>query len=416
MKYRVAVKDLKGRTILELGEDICTSRSGVGRFIKRNFHLCDIVQVECCTEAPDSVVYLRNSEQRVLARFRMNMEGALEAMQFFYQCNLHQLHDETGNLFPEFEIVLNSKKKTEMQLLEVKDEMSMMESFFRLAAMFCCLLTLMLVYEATLAGADRREWIWVAVSFIFMLPFALLWMTAKFFSRRKNETVKMRVLRIISGAFDISGVVLACTFYLIPFTLCIKISMLYQIAVWIFYLCFHKQMCFMWATSEKILVPYAGMIMFCFAVSYYTYTYPLKMEAVENARGMIIVIAAALIFVTGFDCETWAQQFTRVAFVAFLCFIFSEDLPVLFDTGEVHHVEAEILEKEEQKSPRNADRYYLHLEMENGAYEAVRISQILYNDVEEGESVYVCIHSSLLSDYYYLHSKENDCETVWLKR
>lgn len=408
---KITVKKPKQHTILELNDDICCYHyaASLTTNVTKKFRIQDISRVECCGAETKEWVYLRDSQNKLLAKFNIQCEGAYEAIQFFYNCNLHKLTNENGEYYPEFDIILSEEQRD----LTLKETVRELLDILPIGVGFFGLLALMLIQENVLMG--ENSWGFAIFGVIILLPYLVLWILGIFYFPKREGEIKTKILRMVSHTLNLAGMILACTYFLIPLTLCMKILYAYQLVVGLFCILFHKKLYFMLAEEGKVLVPYWGVIWFAMASTYYTYTNAMYPAFLNDTRMGITFLAALFMFATSlFDGNGWSTIWGRVTFVALLSFLCTEELPVAFDTGESYHIEAEILEKEEHISSRNANKYYLYLETEDGEYIKEMISQILFNDVEKGDTVYLCMHESMLSDYYYLHLPESDCGQIWL--
>ena len=161
------------------------------------------------------------------------------------------------------------------------------------------------------------------------------------------------------------------------------------------------------------MVPYVGVLYFHFLSAYYTYIYNVNPDRILNVKWGIFALFAVLFLAFSYDCDSWLPRAGRIALLAWVTFLGMEGLPVLFDTGNTMHMPVEVLQKESIKSARNAEVFNIYISAGDGYTGKERISERLYNDIEIGDKIILCYHESSLSDYYYYHLPEDDCEYLW---
>lgn len=408
---KITVKTAKQQTVLELNDDICCYhyKTSLTTNVTKKFKLEEIKRIECSGKERREWIYLKNYEDELLAKFSLEFIGALEAVQFFYNCNLGKVYRENGEPYPVFEIVLSNKQKELENLMSEIEELNGMWIF---AIGFFGLLFVMLIQEVIFTGTGKlSDWFFLLFGLIILLICIVPWFLTIFYREKKKKDIKVKILRGVSNVLNFTGMIFACIHYQIPLTVCVKIRFLYMLVVAFFYLMFYKKMHFILPEDQgQVVVPYIGVLWFNCAAVYYSYTNALNPSAVMNVRQGIVFVASLLIFVTSLlACHGWGIIWGRVAFVALLSFLCTEDLPVAFDTGESYHIEAIVTEKERFTSGRNAAKHYLYLDI-GGEGTREEISQILYDDVKINDTVLICVHEGILSDYYYVHKPESDCE------
>lgn len=408
---KITVKTAKQQTVLELSDDICCYHYKVALTtnVTKKFKLEEVKRIECSGKEKREWIYLKNSENKLLAKFSIQYIGAQEAIQFFYNCNLRKVSRENGEPYLTFEIVLSTDQK---ELEDLISELEELDGFWTFAVGFFGLILLMLIQEAVFTGTGKMsDWIFPLFGLMILTIYIIPWVLIAFYREKKKEDMKIRIPRGISRILNFTGIFFACIYYLMPLTICIKIQFLYMVVVAIFYLLFYKKMYFILPEDRgQVLVPYMGVIWFGFAAGYYIYTNALNPAVVMNVRQGIVFVSALLIFITSLLAYNgWGTIWGRVAFIALLSFLCTENLPVAFDTGKFYHIEATVVEKERITSARNAANHYLYLDID-GEGTREEISQILYDDVKINDTVLICVHEGILSDYYYVHKPESDCE------
>lgn len=417
---RITVVTIFGRPLLEIGDDRC--RYFLSPDETREFRLQDIAQVE---RQGDLRVCLWNSEHRLLAAFRMNMQNGTAAMRFFRDCNLHRLTDGSGNLLPEFEILVTPQKMNLKNMLDskwIEEYSSFYAIFFGLAAV--------LVFQELLMKAGNLLIIEIiAAGLLFLITAGVLFLWALGVVNRKKDPTYQNLfsgllneknpafyqspvwldrIRLTALFLNTAGILLACLFRLMPALLAMKLSILFPLIVWLFYLCFHRVMGF--APSHmtgKIMVPWPGALYFSLAVSHVFFLYPKLETHVRMMRVVLFVIFAFLFCAVGHNCKSRLNLAAQIVLLAFVCFLGTKGLPVLFDTGESWHQTVEVVEKEMSGGGgRRAVICYLEVATATGSKERYSVSEALYSQVEEGDFISMCWHSGILTDYFYFEQRK----------
>ncbi len=400
---KIIVKNKKGHPVLELSEDICIFQ--ISKEARRKFQLQDIARVERYGDRLNAYVYLKDQTGKILAQFRMNMENGPAVLRFFRDCNLGKITDKNGQPMPAFEIIVLKEEIT-----------ATLEGFLGLTgawAGFWGIMFLLAVYDWLLTEYQTIDWVFFWILIIFTLPAVLAFLAVKLFCLPDFLRRDRKGLRILSSVLNIAGIVLACFLWKLPFSVVMKIDVIYPVLVWVLYLCFHRNMCWFPLDPKKVMVPYVGVLYLDFISNYYVYMYPIHTESVWNVRLGIFALFSILFLLFSYDCDNWLPRAWRIGVLAWVTLFGMEGLPALFNTGVSYHHTIEVMEKEIHHNPRGAEGYYILLPLENGYAEWERISEAFYNKVEAGEEIVLCYHESVLSDYCYFHCPEEECEDIW---
>lgn len=422
---RVTIVTKFGRLLLEIGEDRC--RYFLTPNEVREFRLQDIAQVE---RQGNLRVCLWDSGHQLLAAFRMNMQNGAAAMRFFRDCNLHRLTDGSGNLLPEFEILVTPEKMNLKSVLDsrwTEEESTFYAIFLGLAAVLVFQELLMkknyiLMVEAVAAGILLA----LTVGVLFLWALGMIhrkkdsvyqYLFSGLLSKKKTAFYQtpawLNRIRGLALSLNIIGILLACLFRLLPASLSMKLSVLFPLIIWGFYLCFYQVMDF--APSHmigKIMVPWPGALYFSLAVSNGFFLHLERKTYILIMRGALFVILAFLFCAAGHKCKSRKSLALQLALLACICFLGTEGLPVLFDTGENWHQTVEVVEKEISGGGRGAVIYYLDFLTDTGDKVRYSVSEALYFQVEDGDSVWMCWHSGMLSDYFYFHQPDEGHESM----
>lgn len=369
----------------------------------------EVIEGELTTREPQVTLWDRSGKK--LARFEENMENAAEALYFIQN---HRTSAETANI--------EEDEETEISIQMIASASGFM----------CCLIGLMLVLETFFRNQGVRvmDLAFSSFALFFGILSAFLWLYGKYFKRRNvyfklfnalleeenpafyQTKGRLGAIWILASLLNLAGILLAGTYWLLPMSVYIKLSLINLFIPWIFYLCFPRVMGWMPSfLSGKLMVPWVGAIYFSFASTYFTYIHTENEEWVMHVRIGLAVVMVILYLVPYYGEFLLGLFYGGV--LGLSVFLFTEELPVLFDTGEAWHQEAEVVEKEEIPSPRNATSYYLILEVENGRTKKIRVSEAVYLDIQESDMVQLCWHSSLLEDYYYIHMDGEACDRLW---
>lgn len=349
---------------LALGHQDCYYRSMFGR--TKRFALEDIAGIETKKE----YIFLMDASGRRIVQFENNMENAMEAVEFILS---RSGMDEQGQ--PRVRIRQTELRPGEKKRLEKAEE-----------------------------GKRKQREKWLAVE--------SEWKERPLFYE-SPQWVKR--LRIWAWILNLGGF---AAFYLctrLSLTASARLAALYPLAVWAFWLCFHRVM--VWrktpylpgGAENYITVPFWG-VFFLFASTFHGYVY-----GVENGKiwmfSLILlgVLLAGMLIVThtkrGY-MELAAPLFLLVLYVFFNIY----NWPVVFHTGNTGHGTVQVLEKDMKENDKGRNNYYFTVEAPGGDIWTMEVMSSLYRETEEGDTVSLCVSSGLLGDYYYLHGLEDDCE------
>lgn len=349
---------------LALGYQECRYRTMFGK--KKYFTLRDIAKIETKNE----YIFLLDASGKKIVRFENNMDQAAEAVAFIQD----HLLDEYGR--PKVEVCQKELSPSQKKELE-KNEKNIRKIREKVEAAEKAWSERPLFYETP-------EW-------------------------RKR-------LRVLSWILNLGGFAILILNVKLPITLAMRLSTLYPLVIWLFWLCFHRVM--VWGKNrlepvvkrDYVQVPFYGAYLLFLVL--YDWIYPCHMEKVLVFGILFCGALLVLMLVITHTPKGWLELVLPIVFL-FLWFILNiYHWPVVLHTGEPRHTEVRVLEKETETSSRRLDSYYFQVQLPDGRVRKVEVYGSVYRRTEEGDMVELCINSSLLGDYCYVHGLEDDCEWI----
>lgn len=350
---------------LALGYQDCYYRTMFGR--TKRFALRDIAKVEIKNE----YIYLLDASGKKIVRFESNMDQAAEALEFIRNRNFDEYGQPRVSVHCK-ELKPKQKEKLEKQRKEarkIQEKWEAAESAWARKRLF---------YE-------DPQWI--------------------------------EMLRVVAWILNLGGFAAFFLVLKLPFTMSVTVCAVYPLVVWLFWLCFHRVM--VWkkydflSSEEKkyIIVPFYGsFLLFVASYNWIEFFYTGKVLLFSL---LLFGVLLVLMLVVTHTPKGWLELALPVIFLVFYSFVNIYHWPVVLHTGQTRHVEVQVVGKDVETHFRGGDDYYFDIQFPNKEVWTVEVFGVVYGRTEEGDTVDLCVNSSLLGEYYYVHDTDVDCE--WLR-
>lgn len=347
-----------------LGYNGCYYRTMFGR--KKEFYLRDIAKVESKIFLGDLLIIFYDSNGKKLAQVENNMKNAEEVFPFLEEYQLPALHRDA--LGKSEELWRQVKEKYEKHIGNRYYPERQREKRRKIEE----------EWKNNPAFYENKRWI--------------------------------RRIRICKRLLNIIGVVVfliaVCSSGRAEALCC----MLYPLAVWMFYLVFHRVV--VWDTktipSERekedyVTVPYLpAILLFLYGIFK---TGDINIE--ETWKIIIFCIVFGAVMFLSLRCIRTSKGYTELAIPVFIllmyCYLSIYYWNCALRIGEPEHINAVIAEKRISEGSKS-DSYYFMLRTKDGDKREASVSGSLYHEAETGDTVRICRQVSVFGiHYYYVH-------------